>query len=74
MTCLTIIRWSSAMPRQARQVGQRRCPRRECRAVTVAGWAGHSVEVLLKIYAKCLDGEAVTVRQHAEAALGHRPG
>ncbi|MEV8442907.1 tyrosine-type recombinase/integrase [Actinosynnema sp. NPDC051121] len=43
-------------------------------AVTVAEWAGHSVEVLLKIYAKCLDGEAVAVRQRVEAALGHRPG
>ncbi|ROP40429.1 tyrosine-type recombinase/integrase [Saccharothrix texasensis] len=43
-------------------------------AVTVAEWAGHSVEVLLKIYAKCLDGEAVTVRQRVEAALGHRQG
>lgn len=43
-------------------------------AVAVAEWAGHSVEVPLKIYAKCLDGEAVTVRQRVEAALGHRPG
>ncbi|MDQ2586029.1 tyrosine-type recombinase/integrase [Saccharothrix yanglingensis] len=42
-------------------------------AVTVAEWAGHSVEVLLKIYAKCLDGEAAAVRQRVEAALGHRP-
>ncbi|WP_033439390.1 tyrosine-type recombinase/integrase [Saccharothrix sp. NRRL B-16314] len=41
-------------------------------AVTVAEWAGHSVEVLLKIYAKCLDGEAVTVRQRVQAALGFR--
>jgi integrase len=43
-------------------------------AVTVAEWAGHSVEVLLKIYAKCLDGEGAAVRQRVEAALGHRPG
>ncbi|WP_199439296.1 tyrosine-type recombinase/integrase [Umezawaea beigongshangensis] len=43
-------------------------------AVTVAEWAGHSVEVLLKIYVKCLDGEAAAVRQRVEAALGHRPG
>jgi len=42
-------------------------------AVTVAEWAGHSVEVLLKIYAKCLDGEAAAVRQRVEEALGHRP-
>ncbi|MDU0294736.1 tyrosine-type recombinase/integrase [Saccharothrix longispora] len=40
--------------------------------VTVAEWAGHSVEVLLKIYAKCLDGETAAVRQRVEAALGHR--
>ncbi|WP_306748291.1 hypothetical protein [Saccharothrix yanglingensis] len=46
----------------------------EVPAVTVAEWAGHSVEVLLKVYAKCLDGEVVTVRQRVEAALGHRPG
>ena len=42
-------------------------------ATTVAGWAGHSVEVLLKIYAKCLDGETATVQQRVEAALGHHP-
>ncbi|MFD1148985.1 hypothetical protein [Saccharothrix hoggarensis] len=40
----------------------------------MAEWAGHSVEVLLKIYAKCLDGKAAAVRQRVEAALGHRPG
>ena len=28
----------------------------ECHPADVAAWAGHSVEVLLKIYAKCLDG------------------
>jgi integrase len=37
---------------------------------TVAAWAGHSVEILLKIYAKCLDGEGAAVRQRVEAALG----
>ncbi|MFG6200150.1 hypothetical protein [Nonomuraea sp. JJY05] len=26
-------------------------------ATQVAEWAGHSVEVLLKIYAKCVDGQ-----------------
>ncbi len=40
---------------------------------TVAAWAGHSVEVLLKIYAKCLDGEAALLRQRVQVALGHRP-
>jgi hypothetical protein len=29
---------------------------------TVASWAGHSVEALLKIYAKCPDGEAALLR------------
>ncbi|MCW2503633.1 MAG: integrase family protein, partial [Actinomycetia bacterium] len=40
---------------------------------TVAAWAGHSVEVLLKIYAKCLDGEGVMLRQRVQTALGHGP-
>jgi integrase len=38
---------------------------------TVAEWAGHSVEVLLRIYAKCLDGGDALVRQRVQAALGH---
>jgi hypothetical protein len=42
-------------------------------ATDVAAWAGHSVEVLLKIYAKCLDGGAEALRQRAQAALGHGP-
>lgn len=36
----------------------------------VARWAGHSVEILLKIYAKCLDGDE-RLRQRVQAALGH---
>jgi integrase len=39
----------------------------------VAAWAGHSVEVLLKIYAKCIDGSAELLRQRVQAALGHGP-
>jgi hypothetical protein len=39
-------------------------------ATTVAEWAGHSVEVLLRIYAKCLDGGDALVRRRVEAALG----
>ena len=39
----------------------------------VAAWAGHSVEILLKIYAKCLDGGTELLRQRVQAALGHRP-
>lgn len=42
-------------------------------STTVAEWAGHSVEILHKIYAKCLDGEAASVRQRVQAALGHDP-
>lgn len=36
----------------------------------VAEWAGHSVEVLLKIYAKCLDGEEARIRAKVTAVLG----
>jgi integrase len=39
---------------------------------TVALWAGHSVEVLLRIYAKCLAGELASLRARVEAALGHQ--
>jgi hypothetical protein len=38
---------------------------------TVAEWAGHSVEVLLRIYAKCLDGGDALVRQRVQSALGY---
>jgi integrase len=38
---------------------------------TVAEWAGHSVEVLLRIYAKCLDGSDALVRRRVQAVLGH---
>jgi len=37
----------------------------------VAEWAGHSVEVLLKVYAKCLDGGKAQLRRRIERALGH---
>lgn len=36
----------------------------------VAEWAGHSVEVLLRVYAKCLDGQQHAARQRIQAALG----
>jgi integrase len=39
----------------------------------VAEWAGHSVEVLLKIYARCLDGGTSQLRQRIQRALGHDP-
>ena len=34
-------------------------------------WAGHSVEVLLRIYAKCVDGGDALIRQRVQAALGY---
>jgi integrase len=42
-------------------------------ATQVAEWAGHSVEVLLKVYAKCLDGQDAEDRRRVMRALGHRP-
>jgi hypothetical protein len=38
-------------------------------STTVARWAGHSVEVLHKIYAKCLDGGDSLARARVAAAL-----
>jgi integrase len=37
----------------------------------VAEWAGHSVEVLLKIYAKCIEGQDEISRRRVQEALGH---
>lgn len=42
-------------------------------APQVAEWAGHSVEVLLKVYAKCLDGQDVVARRRVMDALGRNP-
>jgi integrase len=39
----------------------------------VAEWAGHSVAVLLQIYAKCLDGQEELARTRIAAALDSRP-
>ncbi|SDU79945.1 Phage integrase family protein [Jiangella alkaliphila] len=39
-----------------------------------ASWAGHSVEVLLKIYAKCTDGDDELYRDRIDAALGRERG
>jgi integrase len=38
-------------------------------ATQVAEWAGHSVNVLLKVYAKCIDGQDEAARSRIEAAL-----
>jgi integrase len=35
----------------------------------VAEWAGHSVNVLLRVYAKCIDGQQELAKQRIEAAL-----
>ncbi|GAA2330153.1 hypothetical protein GCM10009854_01180 [Saccharopolyspora halophila] len=35
----------------------------------VAEWAGHSVRVLLEVYAKCLDSGEQLARQRVEQAL-----
>lgn len=42
-------------------------------ATTVADWAGHSVSVLLEIYAACLHGQDILARRQVQAALGY-PG
>jgi integrase len=39
---------------------------------TVAEWAGHSLSVLMEIYAACLYGQDVVSRQRVQAALGHK--
>jgi integrase len=38
-------------------------------AVQAAEWAGHSVAVLLRVYAKCIDGEEATVLKRLDDAL-----
>jgi integrase len=38
-------------------------------ATQVAEWAGHSVNVLLKVYAKCLDGQDEAAKRRIEHAL-----
>jgi integrase len=38
-------------------------------ATTVAEWAGHSVDVLLRIYAKCLDGGTDALRKRVVEVL-----
>jgi hypothetical protein len=46
-------------------MAQRRHPARPGRRV-----AGHSVAILLKIYAKCLDGQDAIAERRIEEALG----
>ena len=42
-------------------------------ATQVAEWAGHSVHVLMKVYAKCVDGEDEAARRRIGTALGLKP-
>jgi hypothetical protein len=35
----------------------------------VAEWAGHSVEILLRVYAKCLEGQDEIAKRRIEAVL-----
>jgi hypothetical protein len=36
----------------------------------VAEWAGHSVAMLLRVYAKCISGQEDAARQRGGRALG----
>lgn len=38
---------------------------------TVAEWAGHSLSVLMEIYAACIYGQEVLARRRVQEALGH---
>ena len=38
-------------------------------ATQAAAWAGHSVHILMRVYAKCLYGQDEVVRRPVEAAL-----
>jgi hypothetical protein len=42
-------------------------------APQVAEWAGHSVEILLSTYAKCIDGQEEQARSRIEDALRQGP-
>jgi integrase len=43
-------------------------------APQVAEWAGHSVHVLLKVYARCVDGQGSAARQRIESLLNSEDG
>ena len=42
-------------------------------ATSVADWAGHSVHVLMRVYAKCVYGQDEAARRRIEAALAEAP-
>ncbi|WP_211246475.1 hypothetical protein [Amycolatopsis taiwanensis] len=39
----------------------------------VAEWAGRSVDVLLQVHAKCLDGQDQIAQRHVQTTLGRGP-
>jgi hypothetical protein len=39
-------------------------------ATQVAAWAGHSVQILSRTYARCIDGQDEAARRRIEDALG----
>lgn len=43
-------------------------------ATQVAEWAGHSVHVLMRVYAKCVHGQEEAAKRRVEAALGSGAG
>lgn len=43
-------------------------------ATQVAAWAGHSVMVLLRVYAECLEGQDEVAMRQIEEALGTSAG
>ena len=43
-------------------------------ATQVPAWAGHSVMVLLRVYAQCLEGQDEVAMRQIEAALGTSSG
>ena len=36
----------------------------------MAEWAGHGIDVLLRVYAGCIDGQEEAAKSRIEAALG----
>lgn len=48
----------------ARRLGLRRCK------PGAIEWAGHSVQVLLRVYAKCIEGQENAARRRISDALG----
>jgi hypothetical protein len=47
-----------------------RCGSTQASPPQLAEWAGHSVHVLMKVYAKCVDGQEAAARHRVEGPLG----